>query len=692
MTVTRREAFSVSALAGVGIAAARALPATAATGKTTAAGGLTSPHASTLSTNERRPQEDLPVSVRPASTPFSVTNESLPFDFSGEMQVKEGVFPADMTGHLFLVGAAPRGRKNASIFTGDARITRIDFSPTRASLTTRRLRTPCSFVDDILSERGRNGFLAFQNYGFARMSFAFGTRYFGNTAPVPLPGGGLLLGYDGCTPMVIDPLTLDVDTYMGRLGTDWKTGWPRVDALAMLFPELPEFFRGLNIDAGQLLKFAPFPLITTTAHPAVDMQSGEVFVPNFNADDTRIVRWSRSGLKSVRLIDQETRMPALIKFSCHQVCLSRNHVVLADCAFVTEQRQMMIDSSYIENQPDYVDLHIVRRDAVESASDGGDVPSIRVRITAAEAVHFLMDYEEKDGLLSFTIPHTAGSDASERILPSDRIAKETSRVASAYPFPQGRIGDGPLSYMQGYFTSSVCGGFVGRYVVDPHAGKIVEERRSSPEDAKLLWTLPFVTFAHSEKTTGPSVRHLFFNQTGFAREALPQRVYDAYEKRARLPDAEIPASLVRFDTHLMRVTDAYLFAPGEQAGSPTFVPRAGHGDNSGDLDGYIVALVFTDGGTSGKANDSFWIFDAADLKKGPICKLVHAAFNTVYTMHSAWAPDLKPLPADAPRVSAEEHFGLDNQRYDWIPPIILPVREILEEAYARFNEFRSRSV
>jgi hypothetical protein len=31
-----------------------------------------------------------------------------------------------------------------------------------------------------------------------------------------------------------------------------------------------------------------------------------------------------------------------------------------------------------------------------------------------------------------------------------------------------------------------------------------------------------------------------------------------------------------------------------------------------------------------------WIFDAADLKAGPVCKLSHPEMNYAFTIHSAW--------------------------------------------------------
>ena len=67
-----------------------------------------------------------------------------------------------------------------------------------------------------------------------------------------------------------------------------------------------------------------------------------------------------------------------------------------------------------------------------------------------------------------------------------------------------------------------------------------------------------------------------------------------------------------------------------------------------------------------------WIFDAADLARGPLCRLAHPRFDPGYTIHTAWLE----------RIDARRARYCIGARADYDPrlkPLPDPVRELFEQ-------------
>jgi hypothetical protein len=93
--------------------------------------------------------------------------------------------------------------------------------------------------------------------------------------------------------------------------------------------------------------------------------------------------------------------------------------------------------------------------------------------------------------------------------------------------------------------------------------------------------------------------------------------------------------------------------------SPTFVPRR---DSKGPRDGYIVCLAHSAESVPKPMNTSgeeLWIFDAADITAGPLCRLGHPDLDFAFTVHSTWVPELRPSPRDY-RVSVANDLDLSG--------------------------------
>jgi hypothetical protein len=106
----------------------------------------------------------------------------------------------------------------------------------------------------------------------------------------------------------------------------------------------------------------------------------------------------------------------------------------------------------------------------------------------------------------------------------------------------------------------------------------------------------------------------------------------------------------------MEIADYYVF-PGNTVGmSPVFVPRRGGTED--ELDGYIVCTVYSDyhPHLPKSGGSEVWIFDAADLKKGPVCKLGHPEIIFGMSLHTAWSEDAMQRPRTDYHVNEEKEF------------------------------------
>ncbi|PZV84379.1 retinal pigment epithelial membrane protein [Algoriphagus aquaeductus] len=202
-------------------------------------------------------------------------------EFEGTLEVKEGKLPEDIHGvfHVsFPVGSVNSGglpfpKKKANgednpeygspIMNGDGFVIQLDFNPNpNPKVKTKLMKTPCYYADEATKEGTKHhGLMGFHNMGITRMSMVLGGRNQLNTATQPIKfknqiNGSLLATYDVGRPYVLDPKTLELVTPVGR-AREWMTAQP---------PMVPW----------------PFGLIQTSAHPAFDPITQELFTVNYS--------------------------------------------------------------------------------------------------------------------------------------------------------------------------------------------------------------------------------------------------------------------------------------------------------------------------------------------------------------------------------------------------------------------------
>jgi len=489
----------------------------------------------------------------------------------------------------------------------------------------------------LLPARGRcgehGGLLGFRDLGLTRLSPLLGVRTMLGTATVML-GDRMIVTSDVGRPWEVDPITLELVTPLGKLD-EWQGAVPA--------PWL-------------------FPLVLTSAHPAEDRATGELFTANYAAIGSggaffQLVRWRGPGaLEHFQPVDDHGE-PVLIEQCVHQIAVTREYVILQDSAFLFEMRQMAMDAlqglipgvalrgllggrGMLAQRPTSV-FHIIRRR--DLAGGGGPVdaprpvPSVRVEIPG-ESVHFFAQYEDDDGALTLIVPHTPTLDVSECIRRGDRML-DGGRADEFAGLPA---------------PCALTPGTIAVHTVDPRSGAVRSTRTVVGEQ---LWGLGLATRAPEDPRRPLEV--VFFNTSGFFRELVPQRVVKAYAGRvdeALMPDGRSP-HLLAFEVASGELTD-YMCPNGWALLSPVFVPRRG---DPTERAGYVVCVAHAAANVPREVDTSgeeLWIFASEDIARGPICRLGHPALDFSFTVHATWVAALRASPRDY-RVAIAEDLDLD---------------------------------
>lgn len=575
----------------------------------------------------------------PAAINRRVTTGTAP----AAMRVLSGAVPDDLAGHVFWQSLALRD--DDSGFSGDSLIWRLDLDGDEPLLRSRILHT----ADYELGRAFADTPYAFESRGMVRLG-PLGLQNQTNTALVALGGNRLIATVDGGRPWELDPATLRPVGPVGQL-EDYR---PMAES------------RHLN-------RFL-CPMTITSAHPPYDAETGEYYgvslsiVPVPGMIYCEVLCWDGSGaMRRVPLRTPDGR-PLLISQSAHQLCLSRDHLVILDAASTIEGEKLLnpphsrAAGRFTAPRPDSY-VYLVDRQQLRVAT--GRVTARRA-VIPRESGHLMVDYDNAPGRIVVHSPHTTALDVAEWVMPWDR-------------HPTG----GPVrpELVDAITPVGYDIGVVGRYEIDTRTGAVVDQHLFYDD---RTWGTGGLT-ARNPNTPVSTLGDQYHANSGFPTDLALDRVARGFRHHPHrivpfdeLPWEGVPSSLVRIDHDAGRIVDAF-FAPGDRfLWTPTFVPR--RGTASGSADGHVVAVVYGDDVTRDSAGTELWVFDAAALHLGPVTRLGLPDLEMPLTLHSIWLDSLHAdLPDERVDVASELLARARTWRFD--PQVESIVRNDAVPAY-----------
>ncbi|NNJ89486.1 MAG: hypothetical protein HKP53_08790, partial [Eudoraea sp.] len=371
-----------------------------------------------------------------------------------------------------------------------------------------------------------------------------------------------------------------------------------------------------------------------------------------------LLRWD--GLKVHRwtVVDAKTGKPIAVSQCMHQNNLSRDYIVLSDSAFKFSADIMMSnpfphnedlerklrDLTAITQEP-FTPIFIIKKSDLKVSNKTVKAKKIVIDL---ETVHFSMDYENPDNMITIHTAHNAASCSAEWVRSYDTLS-----IYNDLPPGQSRAKQNTVGLM-------TCGemdiGRIGKFVIDAEKALIIEDPKihltgKEQKNGAHTWAIALHTYRDIISATEKvdKIRHIYWQSYGADPRYLTKFIEDLYSDYPHriIPVKEmiemnkqcIPYCLSRQNTETMTLEDCFVFEFNQNLRSMQFIPRRGSG-NSVDpqMDGYIFCTMIV--GPANMELDEYsreiWIFDAADLEAGPVCKLSHPDMNYAFTIHSAW--------------------------------------------------------
>ncbi|MCO4771771.1 MAG: carotenoid oxygenase family protein [Deltaproteobacteria bacterium] len=405
------------------------------------------------------------------------------------------------------------------------------------------------------------------------------------------------------------------------------------------------------------------------ARAEFDLQEAMPFKTEAMTEFLHLIQWDGVGeLKKWQLFRRGDNVPVKVVNSLHQVQLSENHIIVMDTGFQVGMSSVVsqpvpdvpvVDAAFrdlVSRRPDpYLRFYIVRRADLEpgGAATGnphngdGRVPCTVVTLPAI-AMHFTVDYKERDGLLWMTVCHSSGTCIDGWVADYDQLATNLETP------PKG---------VMGMLPSAAGLSRLAHYAIHPDSGALRHGdvmMREPFQWETALYASPqgFTTHPVPER-----IEATWWFGFGIWPEVATVAVLDEYAQYPLrmtprdhvLEDLEhggCPSSLFRFEHDTSSVEDYYVLDE-ENRGcvlvSPQWIPKAGADAERSDSKqpAWLMTVVFTGEEKDPAGNwiakpPEFWLFDAWNLAAGPQCKMVCDDLEVGFTFHTAWLEEIAP--------------------------------------------------
>jgi carotenoid cleavage dioxygenase-like enzyme len=506
---------------------------------------------------------------------------------------------------------------------------------------------------------------------------------------------------------VFDPKTKEVFTVnYGRTFGDtivnafvWNSRIESIaDVLRFLFIELPKY-----------VLLLPVALILFVVNWLMDLIKGRS-----RKRYTHLIRWyGKKEFEKFNLVTPDDK-PIVIKQTLHQIAVTENHILLMDASFKFTVDQMMsairpfgrkggIISGLIErifrslvSAPMEPDTHyyLLNRKDLDStpnykdqkdskrlrASQEGTTHTIRVKPVTLpfETLHFITDYKEEEGKITAHLAHNNAACLAEWIRSYDK-----QFTGDKYNFFQLLTGIGmkpsPAELLGMVAVGQMDVSRIEKVVIDTTTGNASQTHSmmslgnmdgSPVETVANTFNLSFYAYRDQSPIDAlpEKIDHIYWMCSGLYPEALTYFIYRLYKNyEYRVIDLEEfepialngkPSNLIRVNCQTMNIDDQYIFSPDEVGMSPIFIPRKTRSKSvSPQQDGYILCTVYSN--ESQYQNDihcAFWLFDAANLAQGPVCKMGHENAIFGMTLHTAYTAEAQSPSPNNYRVDVEHEL------------------------------------
>ncbi len=543
-----------------------------------------------------------------------------------ELNILEGMLPHDLDGNMYICQCL--GTPSA-FMVGDTNIVKLGLSQGKAMLKNRLMWTPAA-IARLALKRSKHRFehmgLMFMSPGMGIFSYTEGMYL--------LPDGRLGVTSDVDRPWIIDRKTLCAKTPLGK-----RSQW------------LPMMAGAAGDLMGNL--FAGY----SNSHVIYnDPNTDELFLVNYRYAQTdsqhpcNLMKWDGKTEPQSWAVKDEVGDFILIKQSLHELVFTRDYIILADTAFVTGT-EMVAPWMNAPLPEEKTVVYLVKR--ADLIAENSEVVAKRVEIDEA-CIHLIADYENPNGNINIYMLHTPATNTAE-------IIRSYDVDLQGRKYPEHVVGYGTLPVLD---ISSI-----GKHVVNGEEGRVLAS--SYIRDEKLCWG-PYM-YTYMGRQTRPFDRQdLFVMFKGFKAEMLPKRVFDAYNKveNRRVPLEDMVAgkldvnnSIARIDKDHFAVADSYVF-PDKVLLYTISCMESSDADGSGYLLAGVVSDVAENKLSSGH---EYWIFEADDLSKGPVCKLGHKSLNNSVLFHTVY-------------LTSEQERSLDDKEAVYDVPLEedYPVEELLK--------------
>lgn len=416
------------------------------------------------------------------------------------------------------------------------------------------------------------------------------------------------------------------------------------------------------------------------------LRNNTVFLMRWNGKDT-LEKWE--------ILDQNGKAINLAH-NMHQIGFSKNYILLCDTNFKFTFDTML--NFPFQNDPQigpfirkimckpmnqFSSLYVVKRSDLNVAGSNKKITAKTIKLKY-ETVHFSVDYDDSDGIITLHSAHNCSACVADWLRSYDTLATDT--LQSTRKDKLGLLAVGEMDI-----------GRVGRLRIDAARGELIENQSEFKffdglENGNITkahtWGIGLYTHRDmlSHEMNTPKISHIFWQSYGLKEEHLSKFIFEMYSDPKRTNKQFTPSQMLGFtkkgaphvlqciNTLSMESEDFYTFGNEQYMWSLQFVPKK---NNSATIpagkNGYILTTVIN-GIPTINLNEfdylpEIWIFDANDLKSGPVVKLEHTDFSFGFTIHSVWVEKADEVNRPDYAINIREDYPIKDPKIFGVIPV-----------------------